>query len=155
MDLLALLKEPGLSDYPEWLRPYCPPLTRSIAAAPGSKMVPSRSGAKEEPEEIFPRGPATEWTPWGVKEVDPHGYRLSSGPMAGAESRPALGQGYTQESALWNLSGVATGWSRPFAPTPARPPTAKMAVGTWTPFGGGAAPLPSNPTPAAMLRPQL
>jgi hypothetical protein len=151
--LRELLTEPGLGDVPEFIRPYVTPLTRSIAAPPGSKLLPSRSGAREAADECFGGQVTTEWTPWGVKEIDPHGYRLSSGPQAGMESRPALGQGYQQNSGLWKLSGVAEGWSRPFAPTPAHAPTPKMAVGTWTPFGGASAPLPSNPTPAQMIRP--
>lgn len=151
--LRELLIEPGLGDYPEFLRPYLAPLTMSIAAPPGSKLLPSRSGAREAPEEAFGHGPPTEWTPWGVKMVEPHGYRLSSGPLAGQESRPALGQGYQQNEGLWKLSGVAEGWSRPFAPTPGRQPTVQLAIGRWTPFSGPHSPLPSNPTPAAMVRP--
>jgi len=155
-DLLAMMQEPGLEQVPEYLRPYTAPLTQSVAVAIG-KNLPSRSGAKKTPTTQIDSidEPVNEWTPWGIKHIDPHGYRLSSGPSAGCETRAAQGEGYQQNSALWNLSGVATGWSRPFAPTPSSPPTPKMALGLWTPFGGAARPLPSTPVPAQMVRPVL
>lgn len=153
--LRELLIDPGVKDYPEFLRPYTPPLTRSIAAPPGSKLLPSRSGAKGRSTEHFGTedGP-TNWTPWGVFRglVGP---LLSSGPQAGQPTRPAQAEAYFQNPALWNLSGIATGWSRPFAPTPGRQPTTKLAIGKWTPFGSAQAPLPSIPAPAPMLQPQL
>lgn len=153
--LHELLTEPGLKDYPEFLRPYVAPLTRSIAAPPGSKLLPARSGARGVSTEHFAgEDNPTNWTPWGIFSglVGP---LLSSGPQRGKPTRPAQAEGYRQESALWNLSGVATGWSRPFAPTPGRQPTAKLAIGKWTPFGGASRPLPGNPTPAAMLTPHV
>lgn len=154
--LLEQMQERGGGTVPEHLAPYTAPLTMSIAAPMGA-FLPSRSGARHVSEEYLDGqdNPVEEWTPWGIKSVDAHGYRLSSGPQAGEESRPAQGTGYVQNEALWNLSGVATGWSRPYAPTPGHSPTPKMAIGRWTPFGGGAAPLPGNPTPAAMLTPRL
>lgn len=175
MDLLTLLKEPGGSVVPEFLRPYVTPLTRSIAAPPGSKLLPSRSGARGESTEHFQNEDnPTLWTPWGMFSVQDSpigspgmvagypppraqdgsvgaGPLLSSGPQAGQPTRPAQAEAYRQESALWKLSGVAEGWSRPFAPTPGKQPTTKLAIGKWTPFGSSTPPLPSNPAPAAML----
>lgn len=175
--LRELLIEPGLGDVPEFVRPYVAPLTRSIAAPPGSKLLPSRSGAKGRSCEHFDtEDAATYWTPWGMFSVQDSppgspgmvagypparaqgspsdGPLLSSGPQAGQPTRPSQAEAYYQETALWNLSGVATGWSRPYAPTPGRQPLTKLAIGNWTPFGGGAAPLPGNPAPAQMVAPQ-
>jgi hypothetical protein len=152
--LRELLIEPGLGDYPEFLRPYVTPLTRSIAAPPGSKLLPSRSGAVGRSTEHFgTEANMTEWTPYKFcSTVEPV---LSSGPQAGEKTRPAQAEAYQQNEGLWKLSGVAEGWSRPYAPTPGRQPTTKLAIGNWTPFGGASAPLPSNPTPAQMVRPGL
>lgn len=149
--LRELLIEPGLGDYPEFLRPYVPPLTRSIAAPPGSKLLPSRSGAVGRSTEHFEAGQPTEWTPYRFSVTSEP--LLSSGPQAGQFTRPAQADAYEQNEGLWKLSGVAEGWSRPYAPTPGRQPTTKLAIGNWTPFGGVSAPLPSNPTPAQMVRP--
>lgn len=153
--LLQLLQEPGGSEVPEWIRPYTVPLTRSIAAPPGSKLLPSRSGAKGVSTEHFgDEDNPTNWTPWGIfwNLVGP---LLSSGPQAGKPTRPAQAEGYQQVAALWKLSGVAEGWSRPFAPTPGKQPTTQLALGRWTPFGSSTPPLPGNPVPAAMLQPRL
>lgn len=155
MDLRTLLAEPGLGDYPEFLRPYVAPLTRSLAAPPGSKMLPSRTGLSETAAQHFgDEDNPTEWTPWGFQNVS-DAPRMSSGPLAGRPTRPAIGTAVHQNEGLWNLSGVATGWSKPYAPTPGRPPAPKMALGTWTPFSGAKAPLPGNPTPAQMLSPAV
>lgn len=174
--LLDLLKEPGLGDYPDYLRPYCPPLTRSIAAPPGSKLLPSRSGAKGRSTEHFQgEDNPTMWTPWGMFSVQDSppsspgmvagfpppraqgsmgpGPLLSSGPQAGEPTRPAQAEAYQQNPNLWKLSGVAEGWSKPFAPNPGRQPTTKLAIGRWNPTGGASAPLPSNPTPGRMVQP--
>lgn len=177
--LRELLIEPGLGDYPEFLRPYVPPLTRSIAAPPGSKLLPSRSGAVGRSTEHFGslEDNPTNWTPWGLFSVQDSppgspgmiagfpapraqgatgaGPLLSSGPQAGMPTRPAQAEAYQQNPGLWKLSGVAEGWSRPYAPTPGKQPTTKLAIGNWTPFGGTTAPLPGNPTPAQMVRPGL
>jgi hypothetical protein len=152
--LRELLIEPGLGDYPEFLRPYLAPLTRSIAASPGSKQLPSRSGAQGRSTEHFANeSDVTFWSPYGfMGAAEP---LLSSGPQAGEKTRPAQAEAYEQDPGLWNLSGVATGWSRPYAPTPSRQPVTKLAIGNWTPFGGAQAPLPGNPTPAQMVRPAL
>ncbi len=153
--VIDLLKEPGLGDYPDYLRPYCPPLTRSIAAPPGSKLLPSRSGAVGRSTEHFHgEDNPTNWTPWGVFRALV-GPLLSSGPQAGEPTRPAQAEAYQQNPNLWKLSGVAEGWSKPFAPTPGRQPTTKLAIGRWNPTGGAAAPLPSNPTPGRMVQPWL
>lgn len=151
--VLDLLKEPGLQEYPEYLRPYLPPLTRSLAAPPGSKLLPSRSGAVGRSTEHFDlEDNPTNWTPWGVfaRLVGP---LLSSGPQAGRPTRPAQAEAYQQNPNLWKLSGVAEGWSKPYAPTPGRQPTTQLAIGRWTPSGGALPPLPGNPTPGRMVNP--
>lgn len=152
--LRELLIEPGLGDYPEFLRPYLAPLTRSIAAPPGSKLLPSRSGAVGKSTEHFQtEDNMTDWSPY--RACTTHLPRLSSGPQAGLETRPAQAEAYEQNPGLWKLSGVAEGWSRPYAPNgvlAAKP--IQLAIGRWTPFGGPTAPLPSNPTPGQMIVPQ-
>jgi len=176
--LLDLLREPGLDEYPEWVRPYVAPLTRSIAAPPGSKLLPSRSGAVGRSTEHFGNEDnPTNWTPYGLFSVQDSppgspgmvagfpppraqgsaepGPLLSSGPQAGHPTRPAQAEAYQQNPQLWGLSGVASGWSKPYAPTPGRQPTTVFALGRWTPFSGGHAPLPGNPAPAQMVRPAL
>lgn len=167
------------AEYPAWIRPYTAPLTRSLGAT-FSKMIPSRSAGALNPTEHFQNeDSATWWTPWGLFSVqdspisspaDVAGYGLpraqggpegapvlSSGPpgIAGEPTRPAIGTAYKTPSSLWNLACIATGWSRPLQATPGRQPTAKMAVGKWTPFGGGSAPLPSVPAPGRMVAPLL
>lgn len=173
--LLQLLKEPGSDTVPEYLRPYTPPLTRSIAAPPGSKLLPSRSGLQEKSTEHFANEDnPTNWTPYGLFSVQDSpnsspgmvsgfpppraqgtplgaGPLLSSGPQRGEPTRPAQCAQYVQWPQLWKLSGVAEGWSRPYAPTPGKQPLTKLAIGKWTPFGSSTPPLPPNPTPAAML----
>lgn len=154
--LRELLQEPGVGGYPAFLRPYTAPLTQSIAAPPGSKLMPSRSGGILHEEAILNSGTGlTYWTPWGTFSADDqNGYSLQSSPLgAPTQPRPTQGVAYSMLSALWNLSGVATGWSRPGGQNPGRKPTTQLAMGNWTPFAGGAAPLPSNPAPAQMIKP--
>lgn len=148
-----LLLDQGEGLYPSWIRPYTPPLVRTIAATIG-KLLPSRaSGRLEKAEHFATEDGATFWSPYGFLAAEQQ--RLSSGPTAGQRTRPAVGVAYLTPSSGWNLSGVATGWSDPFKPNPGRPPTAKLALGNWTPFAGGSAPTPTLPTPARMVLPQL
>lgn len=156
MDLRQLLAEPGVGEYPDFLRPYTAPLTQTIAAPPGSKLLPSRSGGILDEQAIANSGTGlTQWTPWGVFSADDqNGYQLTSSPLGvPSQPRPVQGVAYSQLAALWNLSGVATGWSRPGGQNPGRKPTTQLAMGNWTPFGGGVRPLPSNPAPAQMITP--
>lgn len=154
MDIHELLLEPGAGlGYPPWIRPYTPPLVRSLGATFG-KLFPSRSGLAEQATQHFAtEDAATNWTPWGIfSALAP---RLSSGPQAGEPTRPAVGVAFNTPSFQWKLSGVAEGWSRPLAPTPGRQPTTQLAIGRWTPFAGGLPPLPTNPQAARMVQPQL
>lgn len=134
-------------------RPYLAPLTRSIAGCIGA-MVPSRSGPHDGPAAHFAtEDNAVNWTPWGI--LSALGPLLSSGPLAGKPTRPARGDAYDTPSNLWNLAGIAAGWSVPHRTNLApNPPTPKMAVGRWTPSGANAVrPLPTLPSPARMVRP--
>jgi hypothetical protein len=156
VDLRTLLQEPGVGGYPVYLRPYTAPLTQSIAAPPGTKLMPSRSGTAEREQAIGDSGTGlTLWTPWGLFSADDqNGYQLHSSPLGvPTQPRPVLGVAYAQTSALWKLSGVADGWSMPYGQNPGRKPTTKLALGNWTPFAGGSAPLPSNPAPTQMIQP--
>jgi hypothetical protein len=134
-------------------RPYVAPLTRSIAGAIGA-MIPSRSSGRDAPAaHLATEDNATHWTPWGILSALV-GPLMSSGPLAGLPTRPAIGDAYDTPSAGWNLAGVSPGWSLPMRTNlPGSAPTPKMAVGRWTPLGGVARPLPTLPSPARMVRP--
>jgi hypothetical protein len=156
------------------LRPYTPPLIRSIAA-PIGRLIPSRSGPKIAPAQhlgtednvndranpysgAYPYG-VTGWPPPtagdapGGCEYGPiasiHNARATGSPMA---PRTARGQAYITPAALWNLSGIASGFIQVIkAPTN----TVRLAMGRWTPMQGGAArPLPTLPEPARMVQPR-
>jgi hypothetical protein len=169
--LRELLQEPGLGTVPDTLRPYTTPLTKSIAAPPGSKLLPSRSGGILHEEAVFGGTGLTVTSAYGYGDANPStfgvdgvsqsavdrgpgGYGLSSSPLGiPTAARPVQGVAYAQLSALWNLGGIATGWSRPLGANPGRKPTTKLAIGNWTPFAGGVRPLPSNPAPGQMITP--
>lgn len=141
-------------------RPFLHPRVRSIVA-PGGRMVPARShGVRNVTSELIESEPAVAiWSPWLHCSPDFRGPLQSSGPLAGLPTRHGLGTAYMTPLSGWGLSGVATGWSRPGAPTPAQQPTTRLAIGRgWRPFGAqgaNAAPLPSLPEPARMVAPRL
>jgi hypothetical protein len=91
--------------------------------------------------------------------ADVHNAEVTGAPL---EPRMAFGTAYVTPANQWNLSGVASGWSRPFAPTPSRQPTAKLAFGRLglmgSPPGGDRnvrPPLPTLPEVQRMIQPQL
>lgn len=161
------------------MRPYLPPLIRSLVA-PMGRMVPAMShgqGGLElytEQEGMTDRG-----NPYAfgsnVSGIPPHGYNALAGQHYSAipqvhnhdafgaplEPRPATTPGaYVTPSKLWNLSGIAPGWSRPGGANPSRQPTAKMAMGRLGSLlaAGGlgvAPPLPTLPESQRMVQPQL
>lgn len=136
-------------------RPYLAPLTRSVAGLAGV-MLPSQSAGFERPAEHFAtEDTADHWTPFGVFRALGDALRMSSGPQAGLPTRPAIGTAYSTPAAMFNLAGVANGWSVPGEPTFSRPPTPRVALGKWTPFGSAQAPLPTLPETQRMVQPQL
>jgi hypothetical protein len=150
------------------IRPYTPPLVRSVAA-PVGRLVPSRSGPKIAAQPIFgqrdnmnDRGNPYSGADGSVAPLPfPFGQGgCDYGPIpsfhnaratgAAMEPRTSRSQAYITPPALWNLSGVATGFLQVIkAPTN----TVKLALGRWSPFVAASRPLPTNPEPARMVQP--
>lgn len=159
------------------MRPYLPPLVRSIAA-PIGRMRPSLAHGVIGPELYADQeGMTDRGNPYafgGGGGVPPHGYNPLGGQDYAAipavhnhdaygaplEPRLALSTAYVTPQVGWNLSGIASGWSNPGAPTPSRPPTAKLAWGRMGSLHTGTAgrvqpPLPTLPESQRMVAPQL
>jgi hypothetical protein len=94
--------------------------------------------------------------------ADVHNAEVTGAPL---EPRMAYGTAYVTPANQWNLSGVASGWSRPYAPNQGahpRQPVAKLAFGRLglmgSPPGGDRnvrPPLPTLPEVQRMIQPQL
>src|SRR5436190_5878465 len=105
-----VMENQSYGDLPYWIRPYTPPLVRSIASGGISPLAPSHAGGKLAPAEHFAtEDNATLWTPWvqqaaralstvfglggffGMSAVPIQ----TSGPLAGQPTRPAMGVAYS------------------------------------------------------------
>lgn len=160
------------------MRPYLPPLIRSLAA-PMGRMVTSHAHGVVAPElYIDQEGMNDRGNPYAFgsqrQGVPPHGYNPLGGQLYGAipavhnhdaygaplEPRRAYGTAFVTPQYLWNLSGVASGWSRPGGAHVGRPVAAKMATGRMGALlaAGGPRPVPPLPTlpePARMIAPRF
>jgi hypothetical protein len=165
------------------VRPYLAPLTRSIAA-PAGRLVPAQGHSQAGPELYADNeGMNDRGNPYSfgslLRAIMGPGYNPTSGSRYSApaavhnadvthspiQPRMAMSPGaFVTPAHLWNLSGIASGWSRPFAPNQGqnpRQPTAKLAFGrlglTGAPLGGAGVrpPLPTLPEAQRMVQPQL
>lgn len=166
------------------MRPYLPPLIRSLAA-PAGRLLPAQSHGVRGPElyvdteGMNDRGNPYAYGGFAVAGSPPGQwprYNAAAGQMYGAipdqhdadvtgaarGPRLAIGTGYVTPSHLWNLAGIAGGWSRPYAPNQGahpRQPTARLAFGRLGLMAGGALgvrpPLPTLPEAQRMVQPQL
>lgn len=161
------------------MRPYLPPLIRSLAA-PIAPNRPSRAHGVVAPElYVDSEGISDRGNPYGYGGervgVPPHSFDPTHGQLytappaihharafgAPLEPRTAFGTAYVTPVSGWGLHGVASGWSRP-GPFSVlrRQPTAKLAMGrlgqlhTGSP-GAAKPPLPTLPEAQRMIWPQL